>query len=154
MRKTALSIVVLASSLAVADKAAPKQAAGTHIAKVTNVTTVRCDTDGGRVPCPTGVRYMGELVQSHFNTELESAPIDCAGDLKPQSLTFQFGYDYNAGATVLQDTDKVQAKWPACVKTFAKQAGDTLLTWFKLLQPIDGSIDVSSNYKVTIAIKK
>jgi hypothetical protein len=144
MRKLVLAAVLVASS-AFAD---PK------IAKVTSVKSVQCNTDGGSVTCSMGIKYMGTLVQSWFNQELADKPAACAADVKPGNVTFRFGYEYNDGNMLIYDADKVQAKWPACVKDFAKRVNDKWLEWYKMLQPIDQSIDVRNEYKVTIAIKK
>ncbi len=136
--------LALASAVASADP---------HVAKVGDVTTGTCNTDGGNVTCSPGVRYLGSLVQSWWNFSLTDKPLACAADVKPGSFTFTFGYGYNEGKIFVQDNAKVQEKWPACVSDFVKQSSDKLLEWWKVLQPIDGSIDVNSKYKVTITIK-
>lgn len=70
------------------------------------------------------------------------------------SVTFKIGFEYNEGTVGILDSEKAQAKWPACIKDFAKQAGDAWLGWYKLLQPIDPTIDIRNEYKVTVSIAK
>jgi hypothetical protein len=63
------------------------------------------------------------------------------------------GYEYNDGTMYFGDSDKTAAKWPACVKELREQAGKKWLEWFRLLQPIDPSVDVRNEYKVTVVVK-
>ncbi len=124
-----------------------------RITKVTKVVTGACSTDGGSQACPTGVKYLGEVIKSSWNGKLTDAPLACA-DGAAGAVTFKIGFEYNEGTVSVLDSDKVQAKWPACIKDFAKQAADAWLGWYKVLQPIDPSIDIRSEYKITVTIGK
>lgn len=138
-------VLLVSASIASADP---------HVTRVTTVATGSCSTDGGAAKCSTGVRYLGELIQLWFNSNLQDKPLACAADVKPGSFTIKLGYGYNDGKVFLQDDDKVKAKWPDCVQTFATRASEKLLEWWHVLQPIDGTIDINSSYKVTITIKR
>lgn len=131
----------------------PPPPTGPRIVKVTKVAAVDCSTDGGGVKCPTGVKYMGELLQQTWNMELETTPIACA-DAKPGTYSFSIGFEYNDGTMGALDSDKAKAKWPSCVAPLAEKMSAKWLEWFKLLQPIDPTIDVRNAYRVTIKIAK
>jgi hypothetical protein len=131
----------------------PPPPTGPHISAVTKVVTAGCDTDGGAVTCSMGVKYMGTLLLSTWNTELESTQMACA-DAKPGTYTFTIGFEYNDGTMGIVDTDKARAKWPACVAPLADAMSAKWLEWFKVLQPIDPTIDVRNRYRVTIKISK
>lgn len=127
-------------------------AAEPHV-RVKTVTTVACETDGGPEKCSSGVRYLGDLVQRWFDRELKDHPLACSAADKGE-YSFHFGYEYNSGEVFVLEEEKRQAKWPACVQQFSKQVTVKLLEWWKMLQPIDDTIDVRSKYKVTIAVTK
>jgi hypothetical protein len=145
MRVQVLFVSLLLMGVAYADP---------HVAKVTSVSTGSCGTDGGPVKCSTGVQYLGELVRMWWNDHTSEDTLVCATDVKPGTYTVKVGFDYNNGDYSVRDGDKTQAKWPGCVKDFAKQGSEKLLAWWHMLQPIDASIDVNAVYKITIAIKK
>jgi len=153
--RTLATVVTLAAlaSPALAKRRPPPPPTGPRITKIAKVVLGGCGTDGGAVKCPTGVKYMGELLQSTWNSTLESAPIACA-DAKPGSYSFTIGFGYNDGTMGTFDDDKHKAKWPSCVAPLAADMSAKWLEWFKLLQPIDPSIDVNNGYKITIKIEK
>lgn len=150
----AVGALALAATPALAKKRPPPPPAGPRIVAIKDVTTTGCGTDGGSVTCSSGVRYLGDLVRIYFTNQLNDKAIDCAADAKAGSVTFHFGYEYNDGTVNVSDDPKVQAKWPACVKDLTDQIDKKYLEWWKMLQPIDPSVDVRSGYKVTLTIKK
>jgi hypothetical protein len=151
-RSLASLIILTATSTAFAKKVVVPPA-GPTVAKIASVKTNGCSTDGGNASCSSGVHYLGDLVKQWWNEQLEQTAIACA-DAKPGTYSFRFGYGYNDGKTFLLDSEKAQAKLPACVKDFADKLGGKYMEWWHILQPIDGSIDVNTDYKVTIQIKK
>jgi hypothetical protein len=121
--------------------------------KVDRVTAASCETDGGAVACSEGVRYLGGLLRSYFNAQLDQGgPIAC-GTARPGRYTFRMGYEYNGGTMYFPDRDAVVAKWPSCVGQFRDKAGQKWLEWYHVLLPLDQSIDVRSEYTVTVTIK-
>ena len=145
--------IVLAGSEAAAKRAPPPPASGPTLVRVTKVALGTCSTDGGTEPCPSGTKYLGDVIQSYWNNELGIKPLDCPGGTAG-SYTVRIGFDYNGGSVDVRDSDKAQAKWPTCVREFAKQAGAKWLEWYKVLQPIDGRIDINNEYKITVQLRK
>ena len=144
MRKYLFASVVLVAAPAWADPV---------LSKVTKVSAVRCETDGGTESCSNGVKYMGEMAMKWANKQLDDAPVACP-DAKPGTVTFHFGFEYNDGAMYMLDSEAAQAKLPTCVKQLATRVEAKWLEWYKFLLPIDQSIDIRSNYAVTLTITK
>ena len=118
--------------------------------KVTKVAIGACSTDGGKVKCPTGLVYLGEIIQRSWNAELEAKPVACAYVTK-KTETFELVYEYNDGTATIRDAEKSKA--PPCVQDFSKQVATKYLEVFKKLRDIDPSIDVRTSYKITVSMK-
>jgi hypothetical protein len=152
LRTTVLAALAL-TSLAGADALAKKMKPPVFKVQLTKVVAAGCSTDGGSQPCPTGTRYLGEVLKRYLADHDEETTRDCAFGTKAGTFTVHLAFEYNDGTMGFIDEPKAQAKWPDCVKDFATHAGELWHGWYKILQPIDPTIDVRTTYKLTIAIK-
>ncbi len=120
-----------------------------ELTRIDKVVATKCSTDGGAMNCPSGVKYMGELIQKWGYAQLLEKPQACPG-AKPGPMTFGLGYEYNDGQIYIAD----ESKLPGCVKSLATKLGAKWLEIYKFIQPLDPSVDVRNTYKITVMIRK
>ncbi len=138
-----LGILAL-SSAARADPPAKKD----PVFKTLTVRSTGCDSDGGKVSCSTGVKYLGELLGKTYTYDFDESPRTCAG-VKPGKYTFRFGFEYNDGAMFVEKEEKLSP----CVLAFAHEAVARYLANWHVVRPIDPTVDVRSYYEATITLK-
>ncbi len=138
-----LGILAL-SSAASADPPAKKD----PVFKTLTVRSTACDTDGGKVSCSTGVKYLGELLGKTYTYDFDENARTCAG-VKPGKYTFRFGFEYNDGAMFVEKEEKLSP----CVLAFAHEAVARYLANWHVVRPIDPTVDVRSYYEATITLK-
>jgi hypothetical protein len=140
--KTLTSVLVTSLSLV----GAVAQAAGTAKVVSAKVTVGHCSTDGGTTSCPTGVKWLGEVLSRQLNDALSQTPVTCD---KGGTVKAWLEYGYNDGSVFVGD----EAKLPPCMQGLMKTWSANLLEYWKTAQKLDPTIDMNSRYDITFTVK-
>jgi hypothetical protein len=113
-----------------------------------------CNTDGGKVACPTGMKFLAEAFTFNANEDLQKTPIHC-GPGKPQKAQTAILYEYNDGQFVVPEADeKALAKQPACVKEgYVPRAKAKLHELFQKVREVDPRVDVRATFRMYLQLK-